>query len=83
MWRGIDKALLHIGMVAALVVCAGCGGPPAPPAPSAEKPPAAETPAPSLEIEESKVKVVDPGGRWTFEAEAERMEAGACTGHIR
>jgi len=80
MWRWIDKVSLLMGMVAALVVCVGCGRPPAPSAPSAEKPPAAETPAPSLEIEESKVKMVDPGGRWTFQAEAERMEAGSVHG---
>ena len=81
----IDKALLLMGMVAALVVSAGCGSPPPPAAekasaPSAASAPAPEEPAPSLEIEESKVKVVDPGGRWTFEAEAERMEAGSVHG---
>jgi len=57
----------------------------APPTGEASAPPtgeasAPEGPAPSLEIEESKVTVVDPGGRWTFEAEAERMEAGSMHG---
>jgi len=75
----IDKAALLMVMAAALVVCAGCGSPAT--APPVEKAPAAEEkPVPSLEIEESKVKVVDPGGRWTFQAEAERMEAGSVHG---
>ena len=80
---GIDKAALLV--LAALVVCAGCGSPSPPAAEKASAPPtgeasAPEGPAPSLEIEESKVTVVDPGGRWTFEAEAERMEAGSMHG---
>ncbi len=74
----IDKTVLLMAMVAALVVCAGCGGPP--PAPVAEKAPAPEEPAASLEIEEPKVRVVDPGGRWTFQAEGERMEAESVHG---
>jgi hypothetical protein len=84
MRRWIDKAALLV--LAALVVCAGCGNPPPPapvveqaPAPE-EQAPAPEEPVPSLEVEESKVKVVDPGGRWTFEAEAERMEAESVHG---
>jgi len=82
---GIGKALFLMGMAAALVVSAGCGSPPPPAAekasaPSAASAPAPEEPAPSLEIEESKVTVVDPGGRWTFQAEAERMEAGSVHG---
>jgi len=76
----IDKALFVMGMAAALVVCGGCGGPP-PPAPVAESAPAPEEkPDTSLQIEESKVKMVDPGGRWTFQAESERIEARSMHG---
>jgi len=57
----------------------------APPTGEASAPPtgeasAPEGPAPSLEIEESKVTVVDPGGRWTFQAESERIEARSMHG---
>jgi len=45
-----------------------------------ERAPAAEEPAASQEIEKSKVKVVDPGGRWTFQAESERVEARSVHG---
>ena len=89
---GIDKAVLLV--LAALVVCAGCGSPSppvaerasAPAAGEASAPPAESAPVPeekpptSLEIEESKVTVVDPGGRWTFQAESERIEARSMHG---
>lgn len=73
------KMVRVLVLAAALAVCAGCRG--APPAPVAERAPEpAETTDTSLQIEESTVKVVDPGGRWTFEAESERMEAASVHG---
>ena len=72
-----NKAALLL--IAALVACAGCASP-SRPAPPVERKPPPQAPAPSHEIEQSKVKVVDPGGRWTFQAEAERVEAASVHG---
>ncbi len=82
MRRLLASALLCIS-VSSLLGLSGCGGRPSPTtgeeAPAAEEPPAAE-PAVSHEILGSTITIVDPKGRWTFRAEADRIEAESIHG---
>jgi hypothetical protein len=82
MRRLLTSVLLFI-CVSGLLGASGCGGGASPTtgeeAPVAEEPPAAE-PAVSHEILGSTIRMVDPKGRWTFRAEADRIEAESIHG---
>jgi hypothetical protein len=82
MRRLLTSVLLSI-CVSGLLGLYGCGGPPSPvppeEAPTAEEPPEAD-PAVSHEILGSTITIVDPQGRWTFRAEADRIEAESMHG---
>ena len=60
-----------------LLTCLGCGRRPSPPV----TPPEETAPGPtSHELGESTITVVDPEGRWTFQVQAQRVEAASVDG---
>jgi hypothetical protein len=87
MRRSLTTVLLLLG-VSGLLGLAGCGGGPSPAVP--EQPQPAEEPADeepreaepvaSHEILGSTIRMADPKGRWTFRAEADRIEAESIHG---
>ena len=87
MRRSLTTMLVLVG-VSGLLGLAGCGGGPSsgvpeqaqPAAEPADEEPQEAEPAASHEILGSTIRIADPEGRWTFRAEADRMEAESLHG---